>query len=745
MLGLLAILVTFGTGCLLSFRVLRLGGILDGIAVGLGLAVALFLLATSLLLQAGVPLSAAVLLAPVPLALLVGLSLSKPDAPRPCPQLPRWESAALLIMVLAAWLFTNMMQVITVDDDYWLHTPVQARMLRGVIPPTNPFFPDLVLGGHFGRDLLVVSTSLLSGRMIFGAQVLVTSFCHSLGLAVLYLALRRSGNSISAGAGTAMIWLGMNVAHRVGLVDFFQNNGPPTYLLLALLMYLFNELWRQPGRKLALLCGAVLGVYAQVYETHFGLVVLTVLCMLTACSRQARLATLLALSVAAVLAVTGGTALSRLTRPSQPLDEAIANQSQSVQMSFPKSPFLALRIEAGEFDPVSCGYRVGLGKPLLAAIDHVPKRSHPRYVRLWSWNVMRMHWMGVWLAPLSAWLLWRARHRAGQFLWLFGAWAFLVPGMINFGPIHEFEWYRWEFAAGYGFAGALGVALGTLVRGWRSGLAVVLAVALNSQAGLSHLRNFVQYLSNPQPSEVLGVTFGSGDWLLRHGDHLRFRQSDLRALAWIRANPKQGRGCFVSTTGPAEAWGILFESTAMALTDIQVLGHMLPPKGEPVGVPPYRITLPFLQFLDLPSPSRAEALGIDWLLLRSDDFELEKRLMQQLRLVYFDHLAPDGKRRLLFTRHDAALIQPADPLTTARFVTLDFRPIPTGADKVGLGFLDGANDQMGSRGWLPADLEELSTAVPAGCRSVELYFTGTSGTLERRLIPVKAETTPPDG
>jgi hypothetical protein len=187
----------------------------------------------------------------------------------------RGESSLLLLATAAVWLFTNIVQVITVDDDYWMHTPVQARMLRGVIPPTNPYFPDLVLGGHYGRDLLVASASVLTGRDVFGAQVLVTSFCHSLSLAMLYLAIRRSASAVSAALGTAMAWLGVNVAHRVGLADFFQNNGAPTYMGLALLMLLFLELWRRPGGKLAGLCGLLLGIYSQVYETHFGLIVLT--------------------------------------------------------------------------------------------------------------------------------------------------------------------------------------------------------------------------------------------------------------------------------------------------------------------------------------------------------------------------------------------------------------------------------------------------------------------------------------
>jgi hypothetical protein len=739
-LGSLAIVVALGAGCLISLGVLRLKEKLEGTILGLALGVALYLLSVTVLLQAGLSFRAAALLAPIPLLAVAALGCQWPDSPRPGPLLERWETVILLSAVVAVWLYVNMLQVITVDDDYWLHTPVQGRMLAGVVPPTNPFFPDLVLGGHFGRDTLVVSTALLTGRDVFGAQVLVTSFCHTLGLAVLYLALRRSGSAASAAAATAMVWLGVNVAHRVGLIDFFQNNGAPTYLILALLIFLFTELWRRPGRKLALVCGLVLGIYAQVYETHFGLVVLTVLSLLLVGTRQARLATLLALFVAAVLAIGGGSALTRLLSKSPaPLDEAIANQSQTVQASFPKIPFLALRIEVGEIDPISCGYRVGLGRRIFAAVDHVPKRSDNRYVHLWNWQVMRMHWLGVWLAPMSGWLLWRSRHRAGQFLWVFGAWAFLVPGMIDFGPIHEFEWFRWEFAAGFGFAGALGAALGTLVRGWRSGLAGALAVAVVCHAGLAHVRGFSQHFGNPETSEVLGLKFGSRDWLLRHGAQLRFRESDLRALAWINTNPQQGGRCFVKTTGPPEPWGILFESTAMALADIEVLGHRLPPKGEPVGVPPYRISEVFEQFLSQPSLAQAENLGINWVLLRSDDSLLDIRLAEHLRLVFFDSLAPDGRRRLLFQVGETPLKAPPAPTPSATFQALDLRPLPPETGLIEINFLTSDGDRLGSASWLPP-VEQCQVAVPAECLSVELLYLDASGPLERRVVP--AETGP---
>jgi hypothetical protein len=403
----------------------------------------------------------------------------------------------------------------------------------------------------------------------------------------------------------------------------------------------------------------------------------------------------------------------------------------------PKSPFLALRIEAGEIQPVSCGYRVGWGKTLLAAIDRTPQRVDQRYVRLWSWMVLRMHWLGVWLAPVSLYLLWRTRQRAGLFLWLFGAWAFLVPGIFNFGPIHEFEWYRWEFAAGFGFAAALGTALGTLARGPWSALALTLALALTCQAGLAYLKNFGRHFNNPKPGEVLGLSFDSQAWLLRHGGHLRLQEADLRVLAWISANPARGDGCFIATTGPPEPWGILFESTAMALADIRAIGHRLPPKADPIGVPPYRISEPFQRFLQEPTDPLARELGIDWVLLRSDDAELERRLTSALRLVYCDGLSSDGKTRLLFTGTDSEMPRPpSQPLPGARYQELDFGPIPPATAEIQLEFTSASHPSPLPGGKLPP-VRKLCLAVPVDCQALMLSYLDRQGAcLERRSLAI---------
>ncbi|CAN0282095.1 unnamed protein product, partial [Phaeothamnion confervicola] len=97
---------------------------------------------------------------------------------------PLSRSQCWLVGLLAGavWIATCANQQNLVDDDYWMHTATQAQILAGKLPPCNPFFPDLELQGHYGRDLLIAGLARATGVMTFRAQWIFTSLCCSLGV-----------------------------------------------------------------------------------------------------------------------------------------------------------------------------------------------------------------------------------------------------------------------------------------------------------------------------------------------------------------------------------------------------------------------------------------------------------------------------------------------------------------------------------------------------------------------------------
>lgn len=648
-LGWLGGILCLGLGGRIARKALGFQGWVDSIALGTALGIMFLAAGANCFARLGLSLRFSLLGAMIALGLLSFVLEYRKDDPRPPTEGTSWQWWLLGLAAIFLWCFTNMMQVITVDDDYWLHTPVQARMMRGVFPPTNPYFPHLTLEAHYGRDLWVVLVSLLSGRDIFGAQVLVTSSCQVLTLVLLYLGIRRQGSAFGAALATSFIFLGANVAHKVGLIDFFHNNGGPTYLCFAVLLFGMVELWCRPGCALALVLGLVLGHYALVYETHFGLVVLTIMTLIGLGTRYAQKLVVSLLALAFLVAVTQGGAMTSLVSPKlSGASDVVNNQSQRPQMSFPKVPLGGIRIENYEIHPISCGFYHGLGRMLIPWVQRRPARTNPHYVGIFTWNILRVHWLGLWLAPLTGWWLWRKRLCAGLFLWVFAAWAYVIPGVINFGPTHESEWFRWEVAAGIGFSGALGVALGALPR-MKAWLVLVVAIAvLNVEAGVSTVLKLSTNLNNPKPMEVLGLSFPTRAWLLRHGKALHLEESDLQMFDWLGAHAHSGAHVYIEHASRAIPWDILMESTMMGLVDVEAVGHRLPQSSDPIGVPPYRRTPEIDDLLRAPDRDKARRFGLDWIVYRGQDPGVRAQLVRQFRLAIIDLYSADGVPRLLF-------------------------------------------------------------------------------------------------
>ncbi len=224
------------------------------------------------------------------------------------------------------------------------------------------------------------------------------------------------------------------------------------------------------------------------------------------------------------------------------------------------------------------------------------------------------------MLALSLLVCFRERCTVGLSYLAFGLIAYLVPALVDFGPIYEFEYFRWEFAAGFGFATALGVTLGRVQGKARwprvTGL-VLLGLTLFNLYPFFALRPpmvmtdwwFRQY----QPRMLLPLT--SERWLRTHDIALGFYQADREAARYLREHSSPGQRALMSFPTHGK-FSILCESTFVGLSGVRMVGHSLPLSTEIVGTPPFHMSAPARTFWSSRDPALLSHLGVEWLYLR---------------------------------------------------------------------------------------------------------------------------------
>lgn len=551
----------------------------------------------------------------------------------------RWEYLVLALSCLVIWVSTNASQMGLQDQDFWIHAPLQRHLFDGHFPPRNPYFTELLLHGHYGRDLLIVILAKLSGWDTLFSKFMVTSFCHALAAPVLYLGFRHLTSSrLQAGLSTLFLFFGTNTAYRAGWIDEFVAHSPVAHLHWALLVVLVGVWSKRPSLGLSLCLGAYLGVSSFVFTTSFATCWLVFSIFLLAFHRRRKelLQGLVVLALSLLLAGVQGGALShylqRTLSSASGVPQAQHNQSQSVELHFPKSHILAFAKQQSDRSQ-SCAYSFFPARQFMQLVDHQGTRYNERYAPLWSWDVLRLHWLALYLSPLSLLGLATARHRSGLFCWMVGAISFVTPGIFNFGPVHEEDWLRWVLWTGTGFSAALGLCLGSWLErsqgrvrslAW---LCLPLAIWLNTLAGAAYLFSNV-----PENIRIQGgfwrVAFfrlNSEEWLLKHKSSLRVTETDLEAFRWLKSQEIQGQRVLVNFD-PEDPWSILFESSLSAVTGAFCLGHALPLDTDPIGRPPGRMTQLASELLEEPKTEALHSLAPDWIYLKSDSPQLVQKL-----------------------------------------------------------------------------------------------------------------------
>ena len=388
-----------------------------------------------------------------------------------------WGQIVFLALVL---LYVVYAQLRFLDSDNWIHEPLIAGYTLGIFPPVHPFFPEAVMNGHYGRDLLIGTLLPHGADPLLVVWLLNPIMALSSAWLLLSILTPRSPNRAASLMGAAFCFFGICVGFRVGLVDTADGNNGVVYALVIYLFYLMlsvlhlhfpEEKKANPG--LWVLSGFVLGIYQLVYETHFGLLLLTAAVLLPLALKKTEQVKRLAGGVvvtavlALLLASVEGGPITDLVQSKAFGDRAISgtadgevsdlNVEQHVSIKFPKENIFQVRATAARYQRISVGFE---NPPFR---NWVPLIGGEGYLSIFSPAFLVTHWLPLFLCPLTlAWCI-KRKHWPGLAFWVFGAWAYLVPGLVDFGPVYEWEYFRWEYAAGFAWAVPLGLMCGDLL------------------------------------------------------------------------------------------------------------------------------------------------------------------------------------------------------------------------------------------------------------------------------------------
>lgn len=538
--------------------------------------------------------------------------------------LSRAQWVVMAGLTLLVFGYTNLCQNLWLDDDYWIHVALQGLLARDGLPVLHPFFAEITMSGHYGRDLLIATISRLSGASLFSVSFWHITACQLSSLWLVFGMFRRACSPWTGVLAAGLVFFGIHAGGRAGLLDTYQNNNSLVHLVFLALIYLVVLVFERGSAARVVTCAVGLGVYGIIYETHFGLLGLVVLALLLT-TRRFEFAWLGVLALL-VCSVQGGP-LTKLIQDRLYPDERVLtpgelNQHQVVRLTFPKKELFQIQLARGGYQRLSCAY---LCLPDLGPVTRIAPGTP--YRPLWSWDVLKIHWLATLLAPLSFWLLWRGRHERpaaavlGSVFWGLGLTAFLVPGLVHFGPIYEFEYFRWQFAAGLGFAAALAPAFfigcQPCSRSTRVGLALALLLSTSlAVPGVFIPRALDEWNTSGEWVDPIKPR-STRDWILSHSDNLAgFNYFDLLAASELRRFSRPGERLLVNA--PAERpFDIQFESTLAWLSGIRSVGHSLPWADEPVGTPPFHRSAPARVFWRFPSFQLLAQLRVNWVLVRA--------------------------------------------------------------------------------------------------------------------------------
>lgn len=473
--------------------------------------------------------------------------------------------AIFMTLLTTASLVMHTQEVLGPGEGYWFHFPLVSLLQRGEFPPTHPFLPDLKLGDPFGRDYLVALLSWLSGGGL--AQLSATwLFHHSLLACAFFLSFglgRRQAGTAGGFLMSSLIFFGISRGDRVGLADTYDGSSLLIYVLLLLLLSFESQSETSTAGDLFL--GLTLTVTGLV-EPRLMLLFLLLLWL-------------------------------------GPLLWPRGSQSRIS----PRAWLRPLLLSAGS--------------GLFAALSYLPQSSAQATEFSSALNLSSVLATSAWLPlylglPAGLWLL-RQRADVGGMFYSLGLGAGAVCLLWDLSSLAPKQQFFWEFTTGFGFAGALAVALALLWQhgGWKKAAVVVLAVAASFPGASKVNRNLSDISKLPAERAALAHSpfYPSPQQWLVGSEQLAMTPGLIEASLELQARARPGER-LLSDLACRSAQELLQESTVIGLSAVSSMGHAAIPPGTAPKDSPSTRSAAWSQLWEAGEVERLPSMGARWLL-----------------------------------------------------------------------------------------------------------------------------------
>lgn len=556
------------------------------------------------------------------------------------PPFTRGQKLLLITLCLCSIFYVHAMQMLHTPGDFIQNYPLTRIMAKDAGLQQHPLLPWIELKGRFAIQKLTAMLSQAEGGDTLRTQWLCGIALVVNGIFLWAAAIRKISGSPAAGTlGALLLFAGVNVGGKAGMIDAFGFGEALTASLMGVMLSLFADIickarghWQLQTGKI-LLTALAAGLYGLLCETYL---LLLIGCFVSGCliiGRRRRSAAGQLLKACFICtagslclsALCGGflgrAALSMLTQPADLYAPPAGTQAslqqfyaETSEFSFPKKNFLSIRLGTDPYTRLSGALNTAWFRAYRPALDEVG------YSSIFGSKVLIMHWLPTWLAPLT--LFWAVYRRSvcGYMFGILGILAYLIPGLADFGPSMESAYFRWEFAAGAGFAGLLGTAAADVLEHIpaiesrilrvSAHTAFIVFIVVNIIAAQRQFNNIIieAQRSSQAAAKVLRPWYPkTSRWLLSRPD-LALNPRDIELAKWI----------WDSSSAPQIIWreqnmrDIAQASKCAAFNGLAgslSCEHAVPSAWQPAGVPPYLPNEATSAFLKVRNPELIAGLG----------------------------------------------------------------------------------------------------------------------------------------